>query len=87
MANKKSGVTNKQKRTLLSIVLVVVVAFLIWVILWSLMPFTVAEPAGAWQKFVEWHVTARGHIFDFIYLYAFLAALIFGGGYLLTKGR
>jgi len=81
------SLTNKSKRKLLGAVLLLVIAFLIWVILWSLMPFAIAEPATAWQSFVEWHVTARDHIFAFIYLYAFLAALIFGGGYLLTKGR
>jgi len=81
------ALTNKSKRKLLGALLLLVVVFLIWVILFSLMPFTVATPASAWQSFVEWHVTARDHIFDFIYLYAFLAALIFGGGYLLTKGR
>ena len=81
------SISNKSKRKLLGYLLLLVVVFFVWVIFWSLMPFTIAEPAGAWQAFVEWHVTARDHIFDFIYLYAFLAVLVFGGGFLYSKGR
>lgn len=82
--------TNKQKRKLLVGLLVLVAAFVAFVVLFSNMPYDAAlleaDPSG-WQNFVEWNIRVRDELAANFNIYAFLAALIFGGGYFATKGK
>lgn len=79
--------SNKQKRKYLFGFMAIVVAFLVFITIFSLMPATVAEPATAWATFVDWNLGAVNNVLTNFTLYALLAALIFGGGYLATRGK
>lgn len=82
--------SNKQKRNLLKGLLLIVGAFVAFIVLMSLVPYTAAvapaEPSS-WQTFVEWNIGARDELAANFQIYVFLAVLIFGGGYFATKGK
>jgi len=76
--------SNRSKRKLLFAVLALVAAFLIFITTFSLMPATADT---AWESFVAWNQSAVDNVLTNFTLYALLAALVFGGGYLATRGK
>jgi len=76
--------SNKQKRKLLFGFMALVVFFLVFITIFSLMP---ATEATNWATFVDWNQGAVDNVLTNFTLYALLAALIFGGGYLATRGK
>ncbi len=74
----------RNKRLLLALVFFFVfVGF--WFVLFSQLPYTAATPATAWQKFIEWHITAMTFIMDYIVYLLALVVLSIGGAYLYLK--
>jgi hypothetical protein len=66
---------------------VLVLAFLAFISIFSLMPYTIAEPATNWQLFIEWNVDAVQVFKDNVVLYGAIALILFVGGYLALKKR
>jgi hypothetical protein len=69
----------KDARKILALLLTLVVLFLVWTFVISLMPGTSA--------FVTWHKDVITELDANKFFYSFLAALTFVGGYFATKGR
>lgn len=74
----------RNKRLLLALVLFFVFAG-VWFVLFSQLPYTAATPATAWQKFIEWHITALAFIKEYIVMLLALVVLLIGGAYLSLK--
>lgn len=75
----------KQARTLIIAIGVIVLAFLLFVALFGNLPYTAADPAGGWQLFVEWNKGVIDNVIANIQFYGLIGAILFVGGWVSTK--
>lgn len=75
----------KEARTLIIVIGVLVLAFLLFVALFGNLPYVAASPAGAWELFVLWNKGVITNVIAYIEFYAMIALILFVGGWFATK--